>query len=177
MTAKWWKARGVVRVRSDSNTEMRKILRASRVGWYRSIARTIGRPSGRGRIRHDQYEGKAEVARARGATAAFLYEGGLFADKVRDVTNGRGVDVIFDPVGKPTFRDSLRATRLGTLAKRMREQGQICCLCRLPLAPPHPMAERLCAKCSAPHRVYLHASNYSNFWFVQLLEEDLRTSI
>ena len=64
----------------------------------------------------------------------------------------------------------------GTLAKRMREQGQICCLCRLPLAPPHPMAERLCAKCSAPHRVYLHASNYSNFWFVQFLEEDLRTS-
>ena len=64
----------------------------------------------------------------------------------------------------------------GTLAKRMREQGQICCLCRNPLAPPHPMAERLCAQCSAPHRVYLHASNYSNFWFVQFLEEDLRTS-
>ena len=38
------------------------------------------------------------------------------------------------------------------------------------------MAERLCAKCSAPHRVHLHASNYSNFWFVQFLEEDLRTS-
>ena len=57
-------------------------------------------------------EEKAEVARARGATAAFLYENGRFADKVRDLTNGRGVDVVFDPVGKPTFRDSLRATRL-----------------------------------------------------------------
>src|ERR1700677_182299 len=42
----------------------------------------------------------AEVARARGATAAFLYEDGLFADKVRDATNGCGVDVVFDPVGK-----------------------------------------------------------------------------
>src|ERR1700743_918741 len=42
-----------------------------------------------------------------------------------------------------------------TLATRIREQGQICCLCRLPLALPHPMAERFCAKCSAPHRVYL----------------------
>lgn len=31
---------------------------------------------------------------------------------MRDLTNGRGVDVVFDPVGKPTFRDSLRATRL-----------------------------------------------------------------
>jgi NADPH:quinone reductase len=57
-------------------------------------------------------EEKAEVARARGATAAFLYENGFFADKVRNATNGRGVDVVFDPVGKPTFRDSLRATRL-----------------------------------------------------------------
>jgi hypothetical protein len=76
----------------------------------------------------------------------------------------------------PYLRLQLDMLNEGTLAKRMREQGQICCLCRLPLAPPHPMAERLCAKCSAPHRVYLHASNYSNFWFVQFLEEDLRTS-
>jgi hypothetical protein len=66
----------------------------------------------------------------------------------------------------------------GTLAKRMREQGQICCLCRIPLAPPHPMEERFCAKCSVPHRVYFHASSYSKTatWFVQFLEEDLRTS-
>jgi hypothetical protein len=64
----------------------------------------------------------------------------------------------------------------GSLAKRMREQGQICCLCRVPLAPPHPMAERFCVKCGAPHRVYFHASNYGNFWFVKFLEEDLRTS-
>jgi hypothetical protein len=27
-----------------------------------------------------------------------------------------------------------------------------------------------------PHRVYFHASHYGNFWFVQFLEEDLRTS-
>jgi hypothetical protein len=63
----------------------------------------------------------------------------------------------------------------GILAKRMREQGQICCLCRIPLAPPHPMKERFCVKCSVPHRVYSHTSHYCNFWFVQFLEEDLRT--
>ena len=56
-------------------------------------------------------EAKAEVARKRGATAAFLYDDGRFADKVRDLTGGRGVDVVFDPIGKPTLRDSLRAVR------------------------------------------------------------------
>ena len=56
-------------------------------------------------------EAKAEVARKRGATAAFLYDDGRFADKVRDLTGGRGVDVVFDPIGKPTLRDSLRAAR------------------------------------------------------------------
>src|ERR1700730_2257086 len=56
-------------------------------------------------------EAKAQVARKRGATAAFLYDDGRFADTARDLTGGRGVDVVFDPVGKPTFRDSLRATR------------------------------------------------------------------
>jgi len=57
-------------------------------------------------------EEKAKVARAHGATAAFLYNNGHFADEVRNLTNGRGVDVVFDPIGKPTFRDTLRATRL-----------------------------------------------------------------
>jgi NADPH2:quinone reductase len=56
-------------------------------------------------------EQKAAAARQRGATAALLYDGGRFADAVRDLTGGRGVDVVFDPVGKPTFRDSLRAVR------------------------------------------------------------------
>jgi NADPH2:quinone reductase len=56
-------------------------------------------------------EAKAEVARKRGAAAAFLYDHGKFADTVRRLTNGRGVDVVFDPIGKPTFRDTLRATR------------------------------------------------------------------
>jgi len=56
-------------------------------------------------------ETKAEVARKRGAAAAFLYDQGHFADRVRELTNGRGVDVVFDPIGKPTLRDSLRAAR------------------------------------------------------------------
>jgi NADPH2:quinone reductase len=54
---------------------------------------------------------KAEVARTRGADSVMLYDNGRFADAIRDATNGRGVDVVFDPIGQATLRDSLRATR------------------------------------------------------------------
>lgn len=54
-------------------------------------------------------EAKAAVARARGAAAAIPYEG--FAEAVRALTGGRGADVVFDPIGAPTLRDSLRAAR------------------------------------------------------------------
>ncbi|MDB6127753.1 MAG: zinc-binding dehydrogenase family protein, partial [Verrucomicrobia bacterium] len=54
---------------------------------------------------------KAEVARQRGAREAILYNDGQFADAVRELTHGRGVDVVFDPIGRPTLRDSFRATR------------------------------------------------------------------
>lgn len=54
---------------------------------------------------------KAAIARQRGATAALTYDHGGFADAIRDLTGGRGVDVVFDPVGSPTLRDSFRATR------------------------------------------------------------------
>jgi NADPH:quinone reductase len=56
-------------------------------------------------------EAKAQVARNRGAAAAFLYDDGRFADTARELTGGRGVNVVFDPAGQPTLRDSLRATR------------------------------------------------------------------
>lgn len=54
---------------------------------------------------------KAATVRRHGADAVLLYDGGRFADAARDLTGGRGVDVVFDPVGKPTLRDSLRAAR------------------------------------------------------------------
>ena len=48
---------------------------------------------------------------ACGADMALLYDNGRFADTVRAATDGRGADVVFDPVGKTTLRDSFRATR------------------------------------------------------------------
>lgn len=56
-------------------------------------------------------EEKCAVARQRGADVALRYEDGRFADHVRELTSGRGVDVTFDSLGKATLRDSLRATR------------------------------------------------------------------
>lgn len=56
-------------------------------------------------------QAKAEVARSRGAKEAMLYDDGRFADTVRQLSDGRGVDVVFDPIGRPTLRDSFRATR------------------------------------------------------------------
>ena len=54
-------------------------------------------------------EDKAAVARSRGADVAMLYDDGRFADAVREATGGKGVDVVFDAIGKTTLRDSFRA--------------------------------------------------------------------
>ncbi|MGF6659702.1 NADPH2:quinone reductase [Paraburkholderia atlantica] len=55
---------------------------------------------------------KAAIARARGADHVMLYEHGAFVDRIRELTRGRGVDVVFDAVGKTTLRDSFRAARV-----------------------------------------------------------------
>jgi NADPH2:quinone reductase len=50
---------------------------------------------------------KAEIATAAGATDVVLAEG--FKDAVKELTSGRGVDVVVDPVGGGRFTDSLRS--------------------------------------------------------------------
>jgi NADPH2:quinone reductase len=54
---------------------------------------------------------KRSVARERGADHAFGYADGDFAGTVRELTSGRGVDVVFDSVGATTLRPSFLATR------------------------------------------------------------------
>lgn len=51
---------------------------------------------------------KLEKARALGATHVINYSRENFADVVRDVTDGKGVEVVFDHVGGKTFEDSLK---------------------------------------------------------------------
>lgn len=52
-------------------------------------------------------EAKAEVARAAGANAVIVYSTQDFAAEIRRLTNGRGVDVVYDSVGAATFDRSM----------------------------------------------------------------------
>lgn len=59
-------------------------------------------------------EEKAEVARRAGADEAVLLDG--FKDAVKELTEGRGVDIVVDVVGGDVFTDSLRV---------LAEQGRV----------------------------------------------------
>jgi NADPH2:quinone reductase len=54
---------------------------------------------------------KADAAYSAGADYVFLYEE-PWCEKVKDVTNGRGVDVVYESVGS-TLAESFQATRIG----------------------------------------------------------------
>ncbi|MGB3485534.1 MAG: NADPH:quinone oxidoreductase family protein [Mycobacterium sp.] len=56
-------------------------------------------------------ESKVEIARAAGATDVVLADG--FKDAVKDLTGGRGVDIVLDPVGGDRVTDSLRSLAPG----------------------------------------------------------------
>lgn len=58
-------------------------------------------------------EEKLAVAQARGADHVVLYGGQPFRDAVKRVTEGRGADVVFDPVGGEVFEQSLRCIAWG----------------------------------------------------------------
>jgi NADPH2:quinone reductase len=51
---------------------------------------------------------KLEIAAEHGADHLIDYAEGAFKDRVRELTGGRGADVIFDPVGGDVFDESLR---------------------------------------------------------------------
>jgi NADPH2:quinone reductase len=54
---------------------------------------------------------KAETARANGCTHPVLYRETDFAEAVAQITDGAGVDVVFDSVGADTFDGSLAALK------------------------------------------------------------------
>jgi NADPH2:quinone reductase len=56
-------------------------------------------------------EAKAAVARAAGAAATIDYRTQDFEAEIKKLTNGRGVDVVYDSVGKDTFDKSLNCLR------------------------------------------------------------------
>ncbi|MBW2231426.1 MAG: quinone oxidoreductase [Deltaproteobacteria bacterium] len=56
-------------------------------------------------------EEKAALARAAGAEEIVRYDRDDFAQRVREWTSGRGVDVVYDSVGMTTFEGSLASLR------------------------------------------------------------------
>jgi NADPH2:quinone reductase len=56
---------------------------------------------------------KCAIAKAHGAQAAIDYSRGELRAEIRRATEGRGVDVVFDPVGGASFDAALRSLRPG----------------------------------------------------------------
>jgi len=56
-------------------------------------------------------EEKGELARASGCDEVILYRVEDVADRVRKMTDGRGVDVVYDSVGAATFEASIKSLR------------------------------------------------------------------
>src|SRR6188472_1205994 len=56
---------------------------------------------------------KLAIARARGADHLVRYDQEPFRDAVKRITDGRGADVVFDPVGGEVFENSMRCINWG----------------------------------------------------------------
>jgi NADPH2:quinone reductase len=56
---------------------------------------------------------KLAIAKARGADHVVRYDREPFRDAVKRITDGRGADVVFDPVGGEVFENSMRCINWG----------------------------------------------------------------
>lgn len=71
-------------------------------------------------------EAKAALARAAGADEVILYSQQDFETEVKRLTDGRGVNVVYDAVGKDTFEKSLRClTRRGMMVHYGEASGPV----------------------------------------------------
>jgi len=69
---------------------------------------------------------KAELAAANGCDHPILYREVDFADRVKEITNGRGVDAVYDSVGQATFMKSLDCLRpLGIMVSFGQASGSV----------------------------------------------------
>jgi NADPH2:quinone reductase len=71
-------------------------------------------------------EEKCQLALANGAAYAINYRAENFVDRVKDITDGKGVKVVYDSVGKDTWEGSLQALRpLGLMASFGNASGPV----------------------------------------------------
>ena len=72
--------------------------------WARKLGATVI-----GTVGSDE---KAELARENGCTHPIVYSRENFVERVKEITGGAGVPVVYDSVGKDTFMNSLDCLRL-----------------------------------------------------------------
>ena len=71
-------------------------------------------------------DAKAELARAHGCAHPIVYTSENFVERVREITNGAMVPVVYDSVGKDTFMGSLDCLRpLGMLVSFGQSSGKV----------------------------------------------------
>ncbi len=69
---------------------------------------------------------KAALAKANGCDHTILYRQDSFLDAVKDITDGEGVPVVYDAVGKDTFMDSLACLQpMGTMVSFGNASGAV----------------------------------------------------
>jgi len=93
---------------------------------------------------------KAELARQAGADHVVLYTSKSFLEAAKQITDGRGVDVVYDSVGASTFADGLKSLRpRGMMVTFGQSSG--------PIAPFSPL------ELSANGSLYLTRPNLANY--------------
>src|SRR3546814_1311423 len=73
----------------------------------------IGKALGATVIASASTDEKRALLKERGADAVLDSRETRFREAVCDLTDGRGVDVVFDPIGGAVFHESLRALAVG----------------------------------------------------------------
>jgi len=69
---------------------------------------------------------KAEIAKKNGCAHPILYGDVDFAERVHEITAGKGVDVVYDSVGQATFMKSLDCLRpMGTMVSFGQSSGPV----------------------------------------------------
>lgn len=88
------------------------------VQWAKQLGATVIATAG-----NDE---KAELVRAHGADHVIVYTRENFTERTRALTNGRGVDVVYDSVGRATFIGSLDSLRpLGLMVSFGNASGKV----------------------------------------------------
>jgi len=93
---------------ADSTGPGRSVLVHSAAGGVGLAAVQLAKVAGARVFGTVSNDAKAGLVKENGADTIINYAGGKFADEVMRLTDDRGVDLILDAVGKPTFEEGLR---------------------------------------------------------------------